>query len=48
LKAVGHEVTRLLRVAFGAIELGALQPGAWREVSREEIDAAFRGRVRKS
>ena len=41
LQAVGHEVTRLLRVSFGAIELGTLQPGAWREVERKEIDVAF-------
>jgi 23S rRNA pseudouridine2605 synthase len=47
LTGVGHEVTRLLRVAFGPIELGALQPGAWRDVSRQEIDAAFRSKVRK-
>ena len=41
LGAVGHEVTRLLRIAFGAIELEALQPGRWREISREEAVAAF-------
>jgi pseudouridine synthase len=41
LAGVGHEVTRLLRVAFGGIELGRLQPGEWREVSREEIAAVF-------
>jgi 23S rRNA pseudouridine2605 synthase len=41
LAGVGHEVTRLLRVAFGGIELGRLQPGEWRELSREEIAAAF-------
>jgi 23S rRNA pseudouridine2605 synthase len=39
--AVGHEVTRLLRVSFGGIELGTLQPGRSREVAREEIDMAF-------
>lgn len=38
---VGHEVTRLMRVAFGAIELGALQPGAWRDVTREELTATL-------
>jgi 23S rRNA pseudouridine2605 synthase len=37
LQSVGHEVTRLLRVSFGGIELGALQPGAWRDVGRHEI-----------
>jgi 23S rRNA pseudouridine2605 synthase len=38
LGAVGHEVTRLLRVSFGGIELGALQPGRFREISRDDID----------
>jgi 23S rRNA pseudouridine2605 synthase len=47
LTGVGHEVTRLLRVAFGPIELGALPPGAWRDVSRQEIAAAFRSKERK-
>ena len=41
LQAVGHEVTKLLRVSFGAIELGTLQPGVWRNVERTEIDVAF-------
>jgi 23S rRNA pseudouridine2605 synthase len=36
-KAIGHEVTRLLRVSFGPIELGTLKPGEWREVGREEV-----------
>jgi 23S rRNA pseudouridine2605 synthase len=37
LEALGHEVTTLMRVAFGGVELGNLQPGEWRKVSREEI-----------
>jgi 16S rRNA U516 pseudouridylate synthase RsuA-like enzyme len=37
LEALGHEVTRLLRVSFGTIELGTLQAGRWREVTREEL-----------
>jgi 23S rRNA pseudouridine2605 synthase len=41
LEAVGHEVTRLLRVSFGGIELGTLQPGRSREVPRKEIESAF-------
>jgi 23S rRNA pseudouridine2605 synthase len=38
LSAVGHDITRLLRVSFGPIELGKLQPGTWREVARQEIE----------
>jgi 23S rRNA pseudouridine2605 synthase len=41
LDAEGHEVTRLLRIAFGGIELGPLQPGEWREIARDAVDAAF-------
>ena len=41
MKAVGHEVTRLKRVAFGKIELGDLPPGQRRPISREELLAAF-------
>jgi 23S rRNA pseudouridine2605 synthase len=41
VEAVGHEVTRLLRVAYGPIELGTLQPGQWREIWVDEARAAF-------
>ena len=41
LDAEGHEVTRLLRVAFGSIELGPLQAGEWRELTRNDVEAAF-------
>ncbi len=41
LAAAGHEVTKLLRVAFGGVELGTLQPGQWRDVTREEVEHAF-------
>ena len=41
LKAAGHEVTRLKRIAFGAIELGDLASGKWREIPVGEIRAAF-------
>jgi 23S rRNA pseudouridine2605 synthase len=41
LKAAGHEVTRLKRIALGGIELGDLAPGQWRDVSPDEIRAAF-------
>lgn len=37
LIAAGHHVDKLRRVAIGNIELGALRPGQYRYVSREEI-----------
>ena len=37
LESLGHPVTKLMRVAFGSIELGDLQPGQWREVSAGEV-----------
>lgn len=39
--AVGHEVTRLRRVALGGLELGPLSPGRWRELSAEELARAL-------
>jgi 23S rRNA pseudouridine2605 synthase len=36
-EAIGKPVTRLLRVAYGPIELGTLQPGQWREITRAEL-----------
>jgi 23S rRNA pseudouridine2605 synthase len=40
-EALGHDVTRLKRIAFGSLELGDLQPGTWRDVSRDECRSAF-------
>lgn len=37
-EAIGHEVTRLKRVAFGGLELGALPPGRWRELTPREFE----------
>lgn len=42
-EAVGHEVTRLKRISIGRLQLGDMAPGSWREVSREEVAAAFPG-----
>ncbi|OLB61409.1 MAG: hypothetical protein AUI11_09855 [Acidobacteria bacterium 13_2_20CM_2_66_4] len=39
--SIGHEVTRLKRVQFGGLEIGGLEPGAWREVTRGEVRRAF-------
>ncbi|HBB65996.1 MAG: hypothetical protein A2X28_01740 [Elusimicrobia bacterium GWA2_56_46] len=35
--ALGHQVTRLKRVAFGPLQLGELQPGRFRSLTRDEI-----------
>jgi 23S rRNA pseudouridine2605 synthase len=40
-KTAGHEVTRLARVAFGGVALGALAPGGWRHLSEAEVRSAF-------
>ena len=44
-EGIDHEVTRLKRVRFGGLELGALEPGEWRDVTRAEARAAFPGAV---
>lgn len=41
LAALGHEVTKLKRVAFGGLELGDLAPGAWRVVPAPEARRAL-------
>lgn len=41
-EAAGHEVTRLKRIRIGSLALGELQPGEWREVTREEAESIFR------
>ena len=41
MKAAGHEVLRLKRVAFGGLDLGDLPAGSWREISFTELSAAF-------
>ena len=40
-ESIGHEVTRLKRVSVGGFDLGALGPGEWRDVTREEVEGAF-------
>jgi pseudouridine synthase len=39
--ALGHEVTRLKRVAYGPLELGDLEPGEYRELTIDELKRAF-------
>jgi 23S rRNA pseudouridine2605 synthase len=45
LAAQGYEVLRLLRVAIGPLELGALGKGAWRRLEAAEIGALVPGSV---
>jgi len=40
--AVGHPTLRLVRVAIGPLKLGDLQPGQWRDLTREELAALRR------
>jgi 23S rRNA pseudouridine2605 synthase len=44
-EAVGHQVTRLKRISFGALSLGDLAPGQWRELNESELRTAFPGRT---
>jgi len=39
--ALGHDVRRLKRISFGGLNLGTLEPGQYREVSKEEIRKVF-------
>jgi len=39
--SIDRDVTRLVRVRLGGLELGSLEPGEWREVPRQEIQRAF-------
>jgi 23S rRNA pseudouridine2605 synthase len=38
-EAVAHPVDRLVRVRFGPIELGRLEPGKWRPLGERELEA---------
>jgi 23S rRNA pseudouridine2457 synthase len=40
--AVGYPTLRLVRVAVGPVNLGALQPGEWRELSAPEVRALWK------
>lgn len=42
--AVGHPVLELERVSFGPVDLGVLEPGAWRYLSEREV-ASLRAAV---
>ncbi len=38
MEAVGHPVRSLVRVQFGNIKIGLLNPGTWRKLSPEEVE----------
>jgi len=42
LAAVGHPVRRLIRVRFGPLHLGDLEPGQWRFLQEDEVKALIR------
>ena len=48
LESLGHPVTKLMRVAFGRVELGQLQPGEWRELRHAEVSPFSSSRVDRS
>jgi 23S rRNA pseudouridine2605 synthase len=39
--AIGHEVSALKRISFGALSLGDLAPGEFRRLGRVELPAAW-------
>lgn len=41
---VGYEVERLVRTRFGAVELGQLKPGRWRELDIREVASLRTGK----
>jgi 23S rRNA pseudouridine2605 synthase len=43
VEAVGHRVKRLHRSRYGPLQVGGLEPGAWRELEPSEIEALRRG-----
>jgi 23S rRNA pseudouridine2605 synthase len=40
-QAIDRRVTDLKRISLGGLELGVLEPGHWRDVSRAEVGRAF-------
>jgi 23S rRNA pseudouridine2605 synthase len=43
MQAVGHEVTRLMRVSFGRLQLGELPAGRWRVIEEAEVKRVWPG-----
>jgi 23S rRNA pseudouridine2605 synthase len=46
LRAVGHPVVKLRRIRYDGIRLGNLAPGAWRHLTRAEVDRLREARKR--
>jgi 23S rRNA pseudouridine2605 synthase len=40
-EVLGKKVARLVRVSFGPCELGPLEPGRWRRLTRAEVAAVL-------
>ena len=43
MTAIGHEVTRLKRVALGGLDLDGLKPGEWTNITRADVRSALPG-----
>ena len=41
----GHRVKQLLRVRIGAVKLGHLRPGQWRNLTDAELHSLVPGRI---
>lgn len=48
IEATGHRVARLVRESIGAVNLGNLQEGSWRYLTKKEIDQLLNGDVIKN
>jgi len=44
---LGHAVTHLRRIKFGALALGTLGVGQWRQIGEHELDEIFPGRPKR-
>jgi 23S rRNA pseudouridine2605 synthase len=42
LERVGHQVIRLMRIRINGIEMGPLEPGSYRKITTQEMDAIMR------
>ena len=47
-EAIGHPVSSLKRISYGALQLGSVAPGEFRIVTDEEMESAFPGLPRST